>query len=96
MNIARISHKSTRKTSKTHAAGSTAVHAKTKEIPVGFYDHVELYAAPHFSEDRQACIAKAAYFIAEQRGFAPGRDLEDWLAAENEVDQRLIGEGRVF
>jgi hypothetical protein len=26
----------------------------------------------------------------------PGRELEDWLAAENEVDQRLAGEGRVF
>jgi hypothetical protein len=33
---------------------------------------------------RQAEIAKAAYFRAPKRGFAPGHDLEDWLAAEHE------------
>lgn len=37
-------------------------------------------------EDRRRLIAEAAYFRAEQRGFAPGRELEDWLAAEIEVD----------
>ncbi len=30
-------------------------------------------------------IAERAYFKAEQRGFAPGHELEDWLAAEREV-----------
>ncbi len=45
-------------------------------------------------EDRHASIAKAAYFRAEMRGFAPGHEVEDWLAAEEEVDQRLMGEGR--
>ena len=34
---------------------------------------------------RQAAIAKAAYLRAEQRGFAPGHEVEDWLAAEREV-----------
>jgi hypothetical protein len=33
---------------------------------------------------RQAEIAKAAYFLAQQRGFAPGHELDDWLAAEKE------------
>lgn len=28
------------------------------------------------------CIAVAAYFRAEQRGFMPGLELDDWLAAE--------------
>jgi hypothetical protein len=46
-------------------------------------------------EDRQASIALAAYFRSESRGFAPGHEIEDWLAAEEEVDQRLLGEGRV-
>jgi hypothetical protein len=46
-------------------------------------------------EDRHASIAKAAYFRSEIRGFAPGHEIEDWLAAEEEVDQRLLGEGRV-
>jgi hypothetical protein len=32
--------------------------------------------------ERRAMIADAAYFRAERRGFAPGHELEDWLAAE--------------
>jgi hypothetical protein len=54
------------------------------------------YIAPRAPEDRQALIAQAAYLIAERRGFEPGHELEDWLAAESEVDQRLAAEGRVF
>ena len=38
---------------------------------------------------RQASIAEAAFFIAQARGFVPGQELDDWLAAEREVDQRL-------
>lgn len=30
-------------------------------------------------------IAEAAYYKAEKRGFEPGHEDEDWLAAENEV-----------
>lgn len=32
-----------------------------------------------------AMIAERAYYRAEKRGFAPGRELEDWLAAEREI-----------
>ena len=42
------------------------------------------------SEDaRRAMIAQAAYLRAERRGFAPGGELEDWMAAEAEVDALL-------
>ncbi|HTU66546.1 MAG TPA: DUF2934 domain-containing protein [Steroidobacteraceae bacterium] len=41
-------------------------------------------------ERRSALIAEAAYYRAEKRGFAPGGDAEDWLAAESEVDARLL------
>ncbi|HEU4625051.1 MAG TPA: DUF2934 domain-containing protein [Steroidobacteraceae bacterium] len=34
-------------------------------------------------------IQQAAYYLAEQRGFAPGHELEDWLAAERQVDALL-------
>ena len=37
-------------------------------------------------EQRQQFIARAAYFIAERRGFAPGNELEDWLQAEAEIE----------
>lgn len=46
------------------------------------------------AEDRRAMIAEAAYLRAERRGFAPGHETEDWLAAEVEVDALLrIGHG---
>lgn len=43
-------------------------------------------------EDRRRLIAEAAYFRAEQRGFVPGYELADWLAAEIEIDA-LLDEG---
>src|SRR5579864_3142397 len=33
-------------------------------------------------------IRRLAYLIAEHRGFEPGHEAEDWLAAEREVLQR--------
>jgi hypothetical protein len=42
------------------------------------------------SEDvRRGMIAEAAYLRAERRGFAPGGEREDWMAAEAEVDALL-------
>jgi Protein of unknown function (DUF2934) len=38
---------------------------------------------------RRMMIAQAAYLRAERRGFAPGGETEDWLAAEAEVDALL-------
>lgn len=35
--------------------------------------------------ERVSKIAVAAYFIAERRGFEPGHELDDWLAAEAEI-----------
>ncbi len=36
-------------------------------------------------KDRDHRIAEAAYFHAEHRGFVPGHELQDWLAAEAEL-----------
>jgi hypothetical protein len=38
-------------------------------------------------EARRRRIAERAYGRAERRGFAPGRELDDWLAAEAEEDE---------
>lgn len=39
-------------------------------------------------------IAEAAYHRAANRGFHPGAEVEDWLAAERDVDGFLAaGEG---
>jgi DUF2934 family protein len=33
-------------------------------------------------------VRRLAYLLAERRGFEPGHEAEDWLAAEREVRQR--------
>jgi len=43
-------------------------------------------AASVESQNREQMIAEAAYFRAEQRNFEFGRELDDWLAAELEID----------
>ena len=30
-------------------------------------------------------VAEAAYFLSERRGFEPGRETEDWIAAEAQM-----------
>jgi hypothetical protein len=40
-------------------------------------------------EARHAMIAEKAYLRAERRGFMPGREADDWLVAEAEVDALL-------
>jgi len=42
------------------------------------------------SEDRHRQIAEAAYYRAELRGFAPGFDLADWFAAEQDLAKRSL------
>lgn len=46
------------------------------------------------ADTRRAMIAESAYLRAERRGFGSGREEEDWLAAEKEVDALLsAGQG---
>ena len=40
-------------------------------------------------EERERMISEVAYYRAEQRGFAPGNEMEDWLQAETEVDSLI-------
>lgn len=40
-------------------------------------------------EERNRLIAEAAYYRAEQHGFNPESQVDDWLAAEAEVDTML-------
>jgi hypothetical protein len=47
-----------------------------------------LFLVPHrlTPAERHRHISELAYRRAEQRGFAPGDEVEDWLEAEREVD----------
>lgn len=40
--------------------------------------------------DVERMVAVAAYYIAEGRGFVPGHEIEDWLAAEEQVHDSLL------
>lgn len=45
--------------------------------------------APIDAHLREALIRNAAYFRAANRGFFPGQEIQDWLAAEAEIDRKL-------
>jgi hypothetical protein len=47
-----------------------------------------LFLVPHrlTAAERHQRICDLAYRRAEQRGFAPGNEVDDWLDAEREVD----------
>ena len=43
-------------------------------------------AAHERTVSRAELVAVAAYFRAQQRNFSPGGEIDDWLAAEREID----------
>jgi hypothetical protein len=63
--------------------------AATPTTPVAT---VAAASPPNFVDPQQraALIARAAYFRAMNRGFSPGQEVADWLAAEAEVDAELL------
>ena len=65
------------KTSKTPKAQATPRRGKPTVAPA---------LTP---QERHARVCQAAYYLAEMRGFAPGRELDDWYAAESQVDTQL-------
>jgi Protein of unknown function (DUF2934) len=38
---------------------------------------------------RDDMIREAAYFRAQARGFVPGKEIEDWLAAEQDIEELI-------
>jgi hypothetical protein len=69
------------------SAGEDA--AESTEVTAANLERREI---PSFSISREARIAEAAYWRAERRGFTAGQELDDWLAAEREIDGELDGE----
>lgn len=64
--------------------------------PLGASGGALVHLAPYFHPldpaQRHAQIELLAYERAERRGFAPGHELDDWLAAEAEIDAVYEGE----
>jgi hypothetical protein len=60
----------------------STLHAVTLPVPAMGQAIVEALASTNTSY-RESQIALTAYFLAEKRGFAPGGEFDDWLAAEH-------------
>lgn len=58
-------------------------------FPEATADRTEATASSLDRETIEWMIAEAAYYKAQQRKFEPGHEIEDWLAAEDEVVSRL-------
>lgn len=56
--------------------------ARAKSIPVV----LPTPPARPSETQRRAMVSEAAYYRAQKRGFEPGWELDDWLAAEAEID----------
>jgi hypothetical protein len=67
------------------ATNTQAVPESTKGAPEASRQE-PAPTTPLTPEERHRRIAEAAYRKAEQRGFEPGHELEDWLAAEEEIE----------
>lgn len=73
---------------KTRAAKSrTGGRAHTDQPPsISIVTRSSAYMEPQV---REAMIAESAYFRSAHRGFEPGHEVDDWLAAESEIDAAL-------
>ena len=61
--------------------------SKSTAKPVAKRSRRSKTQAGDFPPDSESRIREAAYFKALSRGFTPGYELDDWLAAEKEVSQ---------
>ena len=75
----------------TPSPGGKRAGAAKFPKPASPKDPEKKYVPRISPEERERLIAEAAYFIAERRGFEAGRELDDWLQAEAEVNRRLGG-----
>lgn len=76
----------TRKPRATVATKPAAKPVATKAAPTARKTAVKASApVVATSLGRDEMVRTAAYFRAQRRGFAPGYEIEDWLAAEAEV-----------
>ncbi len=80
--------KETAKSGAQKRAAATAT-APASRVPPAKPDSGTQGSRPVTQEQRQVMICEAAYYIAEHRGFEPGHDVDDWLAAEQQIDAVL-------
>lgn len=67
---------------KRSATGNKAAAIESNQAPPS--------AASVAEAARQGMVAEAAYYRAQKRGFVPGREIDDWLAAEAEISAYFL------
>ena len=68
--------------------------AKNKQIKRAAADDDERSALAASDDTLRQEIALRAYYRHCERGWAPGADMDDWLAAEREVREELAAHTR--
>jgi len=58
-------------------------------VKFGFVEKLPAKALP---ANLETMIAEAAYYKAEKRNFNPGREWDDWLAAKQEILEKIYGQ----
>jgi hypothetical protein len=80
----------TTRTAKSPIPAATGADTPAPEVTDATLERREI---PSFSGSREARIAEAAYWRAERRGFQAGHELDDWLAAERQIDGEAAHRG---
>jgi hypothetical protein len=81
---------STKRTVTSRAkSGTKQPRPSTQTVQKPEHGHEHPPGVPVEPVTREERVRFAAYLRAERRGFIPGRELEDWLQAEKEVDQAI-------
>jgi hypothetical protein len=73
----------------TPSASKQAPTETSAVPPPAVADTSPARAEPIDPAHRHIMIAEAAFFIAQAHDFTPSKEVDDWLAAEREIEQRL-------
>lgn len=76
---------------KDHAAAPAPKKPRSRKQSAVPATDVDVVAMQPGTDALAGLIATTAYFIAAQRNFAPGQELDDWLEAERRVRSGLAG-----
>lgn len=81
------------KKSRKPSVAARPAEAAAKRKPAKLVTHEPAFRKSEIGpEQRRHYVEVAAYFVAERHGFTTGREHEDWVAAEAEID-RMLAQG---
>ena len=73
------------------ARNGSRIHTTPTGTPPPVTNRVNHITSDADREARRRRVAEAAYYRAQQRGFAPGGEVDDWLEAEKEIESSESG-----